>query len=54
MQVITQVTQPEDTIPAEMTKTTIPKKTTYSPISPVTVLGALAVVAGIVAVKKRK
>jgi len=54
-QVITQqVTQPEDTIPAEMTRTTIPKKTTYSPFSPVTVLGALAVITGIVAVMKRK
>jgi tetratricopeptide (TPR) repeat protein len=53
-QVTQQVTQPGDTIPAEMTRTTIPKKTTYSPVSPVTVLGALAVVAGIAAVMKRK
>jgi tetratricopeptide (TPR) repeat protein len=52
--VVSQVPQSEDTIPVEITTTQIPKKTTYSPVSPVTVLGALAVVAGIVAVMKRK
>jgi tetratricopeptide (TPR) repeat protein len=52
---ITQVMPPEDTIPADtMTETPVPKKTTYSPISPVTILGALAVVAGIIAVMRRK
>jgi tetratricopeptide (TPR) repeat protein len=53
-QVVSQETQTEETIPAEVTTTQIPKKTTYSPISPVTVLGALAVVAGIVFAMKRK
>jgi len=51
---ITQVMQPEDTIPADITETPVPKKTTYSPISPITVLGALVVVAGIAAVMRRK
>jgi tetratricopeptide (TPR) repeat protein len=53
-QVITQEPQIEDTVTAEMTRTPVPKKTTYSPVSPVTVLGALAVGAGILAVMKRK
>ena len=53
-QVVTQEPQIEDTIPAATTTTQVPKKTTYSPISPIPVLGALAVVAGFVAVMKRK
>jgi tetratricopeptide (TPR) repeat protein len=53
-EVITQVIQPEDTMLADMTETPVPKKTTYSPISPVTILGALAIFTGIVAVMRRK
>jgi tetratricopeptide (TPR) repeat protein len=54
-EVITQVMQPEDTTPADMmTETSVPKKTTYSPLSPISVLGAVAFVASIVAVMKRK
>jgi tetratricopeptide (TPR) repeat protein len=37
-----------------VTKTTIPKKTTYSPVSPVTVLFALAVIAGLAVVMRRE
>jgi len=53
-QVVTQEPETEDTIPAVMTTTQVPKKTTYSPISLFTILGALAFVAGIAAVMKRK
>jgi tetratricopeptide (TPR) repeat protein len=53
-QVITQEPQIEDTVPVEITTTQVPKKTTYSPISPITILGALAVGVGIVAVMKKK
>jgi len=53
-QVVTQNLQTEDTVTAEMTTIQVPKKTTYSPVSPVTILGALAVLAGIVSVMKKK
>jgi tetratricopeptide (TPR) repeat protein len=52
-EVITQVPETGDTISAETTNP-VAKKTTYSPVSPLTVLGALAVVTGIVAVMRRE
>lgn len=52
---VTEEPQAEATTePAAPTKTTIPKKTTYAPISPVTVLFALAVIAGIASVMRRE
>jgi tetratricopeptide (TPR) repeat protein len=42
-----------EAVAAEVTTAPVPKKTTYSPISPITVLGALAVVAGLIAAMKR-
>jgi hypothetical protein len=39
---------------AEATTVPIAKKTTYAPVSPLTVLGALAVAAGTVAMMRRK
>jgi tetratricopeptide (TPR) repeat protein len=51
--VITQEPQIGDTMPI-ITTMPVAKKTTYSPVSPLTVLGALAVVAGVVAAMRRK
>jgi hypothetical protein len=50
---ITQTPEIADTMSGGTT-TTVPKKTTYAPVSPLTVMSALAVVAGIVAVVRRK
>ena len=50
---ITQTPEIADTMSGSTT-TTVPKKTTYAPVSPLTVLSALAVVAGVVAVVRRK
>jgi tetratricopeptide (TPR) repeat protein len=51
-EVITQAPEVGDTMPVITTKP-VAKKTTYSPLSPVTVLGALVVVTGIFAVMRR-
>jgi hypothetical protein len=42
-----------DTMPIVTTKP-VAKKTTYSPVSPLTVIGALAVAGGLMAVMRRK
>ena len=52
-EVVTQMPEGEETVPA-VTSQPVAKKTTYSPVSSVTVLGALAVVAGLFAVMRRK
>lgn len=49
----TQVPDIEDTVPVTTTKP-VAKKTTYAPVSPLTVLGALAVVAGVIAVIRKE
>jgi hypothetical protein len=50
---MTQMPEIGDTMPIVTTKP-VEKTTTYSPASPLTVIGALAVVVGLVAVMRRK